>query len=397
MNILEIVNNSFSCTGCGVCTVACPAKCITMKYDKEGFLFPEVYKDKCLQCGKCVQICPEYCSIPKNIKQINGLAVWSNNRNTLSSGSGGAFYLIASHFIKDRNGVVYGCTLDLARKTVEHVRIASIEDLGRIQGSKYVQSNIIKIYSEIEQDLKHGEKVLFSGTPCQNAGIKKAFGNYDNLYTADIICHGVPSPIVFSDYLCWLEKKIGYLSEYRFRVHSRRRIQGYIAYAIGAKSKYIRKAQEDPYFNAFLNEINYRNCCYKCKYTSLERVSDITFGDCNSVAYSNPFFSKSHCASLVLLNSTKGVSLWQSCSNLFSIMEIPLVAESKYNKRMVTPSTLDKTKRDELYSLYDKGTLFDAYPFYGKKNLINRIKKSVIGSVPEYWIRIIKYYLGRKV
>ena len=191
--------------------------------------------------------------------------------------------LLAESFVRQLHGVVYGCRLDLEKKAAEHVRIDSAEDLKEIQGSKYVQSSIWNVLGEVREDLESGRNVLFSGTPCQVACLKSCFNQYGNLYTVDLICHGVPSPIVFRDYLKWVERKIGTLCDYRFRIHSKRSIQGYLAFAWGQNGEYRRRGQDDPYYHAFLHELSYRHSCYTCKYTTAERIGDITLGDCNSI------------------------------------------------------------------------------------------------------------------
>lgn len=392
---MNIQHSEISCTGCGICAFVCPASCIEMKYDGRGFLSPTVDSDRCIDCGNCVRVCPDLCPPPKHPRQESGMAVWSAEKETRSSGSGGAFCLTARQFIREMNGVVYGCALNLKNGTAEHIRVADPDGLYLIQGSKYVQSDPTKSYDSLKNDLEKGVKVLFSGTPCQVAGVVSAFGKFDNLYTADVVCHGVPSPVLFRDYLSWIEEKTGPLRDYRFRLHTKRRIQGYTARAIGENGRYEKTAQADPYFHAFLNELDYRDCCYRCQYTTAERVGDVSFGDCNSVAYDNPGFSGSNCASFVLINSQKGAALWENCRKAFSVLPVPLDAEIKYNRRLVEPSSLDAEKQAEIDRLHEAGLLFDRYPYYGRKSLSRSLKKKLAGMLPEYWLRLLRYYVKK--
>ena len=391
MNIAEIKNEQLSCTGCGACVQMCPHSCITMEYDDEGFLYPSVNTETCIGCGICVRNCPDINLPAKNASSSTCLAVIAKAGETERSASGGAFVLLAESFIRQLHGVVYGCKLDLEKKTAEHVRIDSAEDLKEIQGSKYVQSSIWNILGKVGEDLEGGLNVLFSGTPCQIACLKSCFDRYDNLYTLDLICHGVPSPIVFKDYLNWVEEKTGMLRDYRFRVHSKRAIQGYFAYARGHSSEYKRRGQEDPYYHAFLHEISYRHSCYACKYATAERLGDITLGDCNSIIYKDPAFSKHRCASLVIINNSKGARLWQGAAAYFNTKEIPLEQEIQYNERITTSSRLKEDDRKTFYKAYKAGILFEQYPFI-KNSVLRKMKKQIIGLFPEYWIRMIRYY-----
>lgn len=391
MNVAEIKNEQLNCTGCGACVQMCPHSCITMEYDDEGFLYPSVNTKTCVGCGICVRYCPDINIPAKNAASSTCLAVISTADETEHSASGGAFMLLAESFVRQLHGVVYGCRLDLEKKAAEHVRIDSAEDLKEIQGSKYVQSSIWNILGEVREDLESGRNVLFSGTPCQVACLKSCFNQYGNLYTVDLICHGVPSPIVFRDYLKWVERKIGTLCDYRFRIHSKRSIQGYLAFARGQNGEYRRRGQDDPYYHAFLHELSYRHSCYTCKYTTAERIGDITLGDCNSIIYRDPAFSKHRCASLVIINNSKGAMLWQRGAAGFTSKEIPLAQEIRYNKRIITSSRLNENDRKAFYEAYRDGTLFEQYPFF-KKSTAMMIRKQIIGLFPEYWIRMIRYY-----
>ena len=280
--------------------------------------------------------------------------------------------------------------MDINRIAVKHVRIDKVDELSRLQGSKYVQSSIIESFDLIKKDLAKGSLVLFSGTPCQVVAIKNVFRNYDNLYTADLICHGVPSPKVFKDYINWIKCKYGAIKSFRFRIHSRYSIQGYHAFAICERGIYKRSAQEDPFYHAFIHEIGYRNSCYKCKYSTKNRLGDITFGDCNSIIYNDPKFTKSNCASLVILNTNKGKELFNISREEFQYKKIDLSDEIRYNKRIIETSKKDRQKSELFWDLYRKGYLFDKYPLYNKKSVIYMFKRLLMRIIPDYWVRVIR-------
>ena len=204
------------CTGCTACSAICPVKAISIICDERGFARPLINEKKCIQCGQCEKLVINLQNHMKTQvymkKPVECFAVkLKNEKNRMSSQSGGAFYGIAKLFLSNK-GIVYGCSYD-SQLVVKHIRVDKIEELHYLQGSKYVQSEMGNCIYSIESDLKNNKKVLFSGTPCQCAGViefaisKKL--NIDNLYTCDFICHGVPSPRIYRDYLKFKEDKLG--------------------------------------------------------------------------------------------------------------------------------------------------------------------------------------------
>ena len=200
-----------SCTGCGACENICPVSCIQMKPDYEKFLYPVIDEQACIHCGKCEEVCPVKNKVQRDdgIKPEAYALVIGDEDIRRESSSGGAFTVLAD-YVLDKGGVVFGVGLSEDCRVVTHMAIDNKDELFRLRGSKYVQSSIGRSYQEIKNLLECHRPVLFSGTPCQVEGLKKYLGKeYEELLTADLICHGVPSQYVWNKYLDYREKVSG--------------------------------------------------------------------------------------------------------------------------------------------------------------------------------------------
>lgn len=207
------------CCGCGACVNICPNSCISMEVDSLGFNYPRISEEKCNSCGLCEKVCPP---LNKGNKEKSQPFSWAGHASSekirSSSSSGGLFFLFAKKILDD-DGVVYGAALASDCKTVSHIEVKTLPELAKLQGSKYVQSNIGDCYKKAKVHLDAGRKVLFSGTPCQIDGLRLYLRKkYDNLLTIEVICHGTPSPTVFSKYVDYMSKKLGSkITKIRFR------------------------------------------------------------------------------------------------------------------------------------------------------------------------------------
>lgn len=194
------IRNKRDCCGCNACVQKCPQQCIGQSEDAEGFIYPQVDKARCVGCGLCEKVCPVINQNPKS-KPLKVMAGRNGNEEIrMVSSSGGAFTLLAGEII-GRGGVVFGARFD-ENWNVVHSYTECTDGLAAFRGSKYVQSRIGETFSQAEKFLKQGREVLFTGTPCQIAGLRRFLGKeYDNLLSMDIVCHGVPSPGVWKEYL----------------------------------------------------------------------------------------------------------------------------------------------------------------------------------------------------
>lgn len=335
------------CCGCEACAQICPKKCISMKCDSEGFLYPEVDALTCIDCGLCEKVCPVINQYDTQ-KPLRVCAAKNNNETErLSSSSGGVFILIAKEVLK-AGGVVFGAKFDDDFNVV-HDFCETEEELCKFQGSKYVQSRIGNTYTQVKKFLTEERKVLFSGTSCQIAGLKHFLRKeYDNLFSIDVVCHGVPSSLVWKNYLNEIKcakRKIGKntvllsLNETSLKlidVSFRDKSNGWKKY--GFKITYVAsKATEnsvlkspinkqtliEPFYDnifmkGFLQNLYLRPSCHYCPAKAGMAHSDITIADYWGIQNYHPQFDDDKGAGLVLINSTKGEQLYSSL-NLNSI------------------------------------------------------------------------------
>lgn len=338
------------CTGCRACEQLCVHNAIEAKPNKEGFLTTYIDSKKCVSCGLCQKRCPQNTLIKKS-DPIYSLAVRDKSDEELTaSASGGAFAATARVFL-DRGGIVIGAAYN-DDMTVSHIVVESLKDLPKIQSSKYVQSNTENTYSKLKEFLKQGREVLYSGTPCQIGGLKAYLHkDYDNLYTMDLICHGVASPKLFSKYLVWLGRKMkGKIIGYDFRDKT----CGWgLDYMTKTKTKTKTKPSTlDPYYYHFLKGTTYRECCYRCNYCTKERVGDITIGDYWGIEKEHPEFYSSKGVSCLLVNTEKGMHLWNIVKEEFYSLESSFEQVSRANHNLSHP-TQRINQRDSIYQHID--------------------------------------------
>lgn len=273
------------CTGCMACFNACPIQAIQMQADDEGFQRPEIDNSRCINCNRCVNTCPVLHPANKELP-LRIYSGWSNNSSIrLQSSSGGAFTEIAIPILR-KGGVVFGAMFNSEWEVI-HSYIEQEEDLHKLRGSKYVQSYIGTSFKNAKRFLSEERPVLFVGTPCQIAGLKNYLHkNYNNLYTIDLVCHGVPSPQIFESYKAHIKltEQIISIEEIAFRnkkfswIYYNMYIKGYIR-ENNKKKEYIGTYYKDPYIRGFLREYFIRPNCHTCSFTTTERVGDFTIAD----------------------------------------------------------------------------------------------------------------------
>jgi coenzyme F420-reducing hydrogenase beta subunit len=311
-----------NCCGCGSCAQACPLNCIEMREDKEGFLYPVVDKKRCVQCHKCEKVCPIINKSQTSDKIVSSYAAYSNDEKLLDvSSSGAVFSEIALHIL-EKGGMVFGAAFD-ENMMVNHVGIDDKDNLFLLQGSKYLQSRIEDSFVQVKNCLKEGKIVLFSGTACQIAGLKSFLGErYENLITVDVLCHGVPSPLLWRKYLAELGRnKKTRIASVSFRDKEEAWNNYNVVLEFEDSSRISEKFYRNVYMKLFLKNISLRPSCYDCRFKNLERESDITIGDCWGIEKTCPEMMNPKGVSVVMIHSKTGEDIFNGISDNLRIKE----------------------------------------------------------------------------
>lgn len=351
MEYMITINEKKDCMGCHACTNICPQSCIIMESDNEGFWYPKVDYDKCIECGLCVKVCP---IINKTIIKNKPRAYACINQNEeirLESSSGGIFTLIAEQIINE-NGVVFGAEFNDDFELI-HSYVETKEGLAKFRGSKYVQSKIGDTYKLAKSFLDKGRKVLFSGTPCQIGGLKSYLGRiHDNLFCIDIICHGVPSPKVFSKYTEYQEECSSASIQ---RIMFRKKNEGWNRYSVSLlfnnDTEYRQIFNKDLFMKAFLKDICLRPSCYSCEFKTLNRQSDITLADFWGIQDVMPEMDDDKGTSLCFINSISGQTMLKKIEDRILCQEVDINQAVKYNLAAISSAKYNSNRENFFINL----------------------------------------------
>lgn len=348
------------CTGCAVCVDICKSSAVKMVNDNEGFLYPSIDNNKCTRCGLCERVCP-YNAEKKSL--INSVSCYmAKNKSVtrqMESSSGGIFTEFADKILSN-GGVVYGAAFD-CKFNVAHIKIDSVEDISKLRKSKYVQSNTIGIYKSVREQLKIGKTVLFSGTPCQTTALYEFVGEKlrENLYIIDLICHGVPSPMVWEDFISCISemygKKTSEINDIQFKYKDDTYTWTHPGFMIEwtDSTKYLDYSNNSWYENGFLGNLYVRPSCHNCRYKSLSSKSDITIGDFWGCQGLYPDFYDPKGVSVICVKSEKGANLFSSVAGEFMYKNIPIEQIIENNRRLIESSIPNK-KRSSFWNEYLK-------------------------------------------
>lgn len=317
------IKDKADCCGCTACASICPKDAITMEPDTLGFKYPKVDLGKCIDCGLCEKVCAFNDNYDKsrNLKEPEIYAARHKDIHEIETSRSGAAFIAISDYILENGGIVYGVGYkDHFR--VAHKRATTKEERNEFKGSKYVQSDLDGIFRQVKEDLKQGNTVLFSGTPCQTAGLNSYIGKKlrENLVLVDIVCHGVPSPYIWRDYLSYIEKKYkNEVVKVDFRDKSRIGWSGHIESFILNNGN---KIESKIYTNLFCQNIMLRSSCGKCHFANFTRPSDFTLADYwGWQRLSTNFNSDDKGCSLLFINTEKAEHIFNMICNGLNLIE----------------------------------------------------------------------------
>ena len=330
-----------NCTGCGACASTCPRECIQMVENEEGFPYPLIDHTKCIRCGICLRNCPAEPEDDEKIQAV--LAGYSRNPDIQrASSSGGIFTHLAEAVLK-KNGIVFGVTMEGDRATTREIE--NVGDIPGLRGSKYVQSCTEKAYRHVVRYLEEGRWVLFSGTPCQIAGLHSVLKKgYSRLITVDFICHGISSPAVLRKYLSETGKgKQANNISFRDKSNGWRKFSMKVSWA--DKSVSCVPMTEDIYLQSFLKNLNLRPSCFSCRFRKIHRTSDITLGDLWGSEKIAENWTEDLGYSLIIIQSMRGVEMWNEIKDQVISTPVELSRAMEYNSSL-KQSPWDEFSRD---------------------------------------------------
>lgn len=380
------------CTGCFACVNICPKQCIQMKANEEGFLFPLIFDMReCVDCGLCEKVCPVLNNKKDKVSHLTEVYAAYTLKSDIrrESSSGGIFSELAVEVIK-KSGVVYGAAYD-NEFVVHHICVESEVDINKLRGAKYSQSDLGRCFTDVKKRLDKGRLVLFSGTPCQVAGLKSFLGKeYSNLLCVDFVCHGVPSPMVWKEYVRYrssvdaegimpdkinLRSKESGWSNYRYSN----------VYEYPNGKKYFSLSGDDLYMKLYTNNYISRKSCSECGFKGHKRTSDFTIGDFWGIWEIDPVMDDNQGTSLVLIHSQKGKNLFETIQDRIKYKQMTLEQAIFQNKSLIESSE-EQIRRKEIIEMVRMGKISEVNNIFPKakcqkKLLISKIKENVVRYV----------------
>ena len=349
------------CTGCTACASSCPVSCIDMQMDENGFAYPFISDPhKCISCGTCEAVCPVL-----NYKKTEGdepqaFAAYSKNDTLRKESSSGGIFSEIARMVLANGGLVFGARYDECFK-VCHDLVDNEMALSALRGAKYAESWLGDTFSKLQKELKQGRRVLFTGTPCQVAGLR-AFLNddYDNLICIDFICHSIPSPMVWEKYVEYRAKndangQLPDLINLRDKSTGWRHYQysNYFKYSNGMEHRDV--STQSVFMKLFIEDYISRQSCANCRFKGYNRISDFTLGDFWGIWDIMPEMDDNQGTSIVLLHSVKGKDIWNSVKDNLTYKEVRLDLVAQQNRSLVNPSGQKNERKEVLDSIRAEG------------------------------------------
>ena len=373
------IEDKRKCVGCNGCASVCPTNCIELRADDEGFFYPVVDVLKCIDCGLCERVCPVLVQDDEREPLSTYAAVNQDNEIRGKSSSGGIFTPLAESVIAD-GGIVFGAVFN-KRWEVVHAAAHNVDELASMRGSKYVQSEIGECYKLAKKYLGEERKVLFTGTPCQIAGLRRYLRKeYSNLICVDIICHGVPSPAVFKTYISEQSKRLGFdikdIKNINFRDkrngwHDSRFVCRYVT-KLG-ESDIVQPLSQNLYFKGFIRDLYLRPSCHACPSKKFKSGSDITIADLWGVENITPELDDNQGVSLICINSEIGQYYFNKIKKETKFKKIALTDALEHNQSAYS-SAIEHGKRKKFFAAFGKEPFHSIITRLLKRTLLMKIK-----------------------
>lgn len=380
-NIKHIcIDEKSDCCGCTACKNICPKGAIEMVEDSEGFKYPQINKEKCIDCGLCKKVCPILNKQTFNEFKQKAYLFQNKKEDVRKESTSGGFYSAIGEYVIDNGGVVYGASFDKDFK-VKHTSATTKKELAKFRKSKYVQSDLTDTFTEIKKYLDDKKLVVFSGTPCQVAGLSNFLKKkYDNLILIDIMCHSVPSPLYYEKYKEYILKKMNAKKINNVNFRDKRKY-GYKYSMMTVETDngvYSQGIDTDPYLRAFFGDYSVRPSCYNCRFKTQKRVSDITIWDCFNINEIDKSFDDDKGTTRILVQTEKGLDLLLNKLEDVRLKEIDLkTAVGRVHE--MTHSVKTKQGREEFFNAInnDENAIDKYFPINAKTRLNSFVRKTL--------------------
>lgn len=388
------IHEKQDCTGCYACYNICPQKCISIQSDREGFWYPIVYEKLCIKCGLCKKICPILHKKESLNTDPETYACINKKENIRKKSSSGGMFTVFAEYVLERGGIVFGAGFD-ENFNVVHSWVEDKENLDKFRGSKYVQSKIGSTYEEAQAFLRQGRLVLFTGTPCQISGLKAYLGReYEDLLCVDIICHGVPSPLVWIKYVEFQRDSRKKIRQIDFRSKHEGWKMFSMHFYFDDNSEYRQNVMKDLYMKGFLENLYLRPSCYSCKFKTINRQSDITIADFWGINNILPEMDDDKGTSLVILHSQKGKEIFAKTKQGIVYKGVDFEQAIQCNSAMIQ-SVEENIKRQCFFNAIndeDKSVaeLIDQYTRVSRMKRIYRGIRSCLGKIKRSVLQMIR-------
>lgn len=381
-----------NCTGCSACASVCPRQCIGMCADENGFLYPDINQEFCINCGMCEKVCPVLNKQSMTEQNTKAYALYSLNDELRMQSSSGGFFTEIAQLILENHGAVYGAAYD-ADFFVHHICALNSLEMAKLRGAKYVQSDLEGCFVEIKRRLRQGQQVMFTGTPCQVEGLNAFLGReYDNLICVDFVCHGVPSPMAWQQYVKFRAEQDNQ-GIFPRTINLRSKHTGWSRYCYSnlyqysAEIQYSARSGDDLFMKLFIGDYINRESCAVCPFKGYDRVSDFTIGDFWGIWDIAPEMDDNKGTSLVLVHTSNGMRLLNQIRGKLQLKEVSLKQTSLQNPSLLNSSPAKNERSIVLKEISQGEVQKQSQLFSSQRNKggISEIKKKIVRKLR--WLR----------